>query len=180
MDVLKSLESALDDIFVKKAPALPVNAKKFIVQYLPWINLILGLFTLVAARALWSWAHTVNSLVNYANNLSSVYGGTAVAHVNHLGFSVWLALVVLAIEALLYIAAFPGTRDRQKSGWNLLFYALLINIVYGVINLFTNYGGSGTLISAVVGSAIGFYFLFQIRGSYLKSSARVKRTPEKT
>lgn len=165
MASLNQLEDNLESIFVKKAPKLPEGAKKTIVEYLPWINLVLGLLTLWSAYALWHWAHIANSLVDYANTLNKLYGtGTVVS--SRLTVGIWLGLIVLVIEALLYIAAFPGTRDKKKAGWNLLFYALLVNVVYGVVVMFTSYGGFGSLISYVVGSAIGLYILFQIRSSY--------------
>lgn len=159
------LEKSLDDLFVKQAPALPAGGKKFIVQYLPWINLILGLISLYTAWVLWNWAHVANNFVNYANSISAAYGGPTVA-TNRLSVGLWIGIAVLAVEALLYIAAFPGTKARKKSGWNLLYYALLLNIVYGVVVLFTSYGGVGNLIGAIIGSAIGLYLLFQIRSSY--------------
>jgi len=171
-NALESLEKNLDDVFNKNAPALPAGAKKFIVTYLPYINLILGVLSLVAAWGLWNAAHTVNTLVDYANTLSATYGGEKIS-TNRLTFTVWLALGVLVVEALLYIAAFSGTKARKKSGWNLLYYALLINVVYGVIVLFTDYGGVGSLIGSLIGSAIGAYFLFQIRGSYSAGKAKV-------
>jgi hypothetical protein len=63
--------------------------------------------------------------------------------------------------------AFPATKARTKRGWDLMFYALLVNIVYGVIILFSNYGGVGNFIFSLIGSAIGLWLLFQIRGKYL-------------
>lgn len=164
MSALKSLETNLDDIFVKNAPPLPSNAKKIIVEYLPYINLVLGVLSLLAAWSLYNAAHTVNTLIDYANTLGASYG--AKASVSHLTFTVWLAVAVLAVEAVLYIAAFSGTKARRKSGWDLLFYALLVNIAYGIVAAFTDYGGVGRLLGSLLGSAIGFYFLFQIRGSY--------------
>jgi uncharacterized membrane protein HdeD (DUF308 family) len=165
MGTLESLETRLNDIFVKQAPPLPVSSKKALVQYLPWINLILGVLALYTVYALWHWAHFASGLINYANTLSATYGGPMIA-THRLSFGIWLGLVVLAAEALLYIAAFSATRDRKKSGWNLMFYALLVNVAYGVVMLFTNYGGIGTLLSTLIGSAIGLYLLFQIRSSY--------------
>jgi hypothetical protein len=164
------LENTLEDIFVKKAPALPSNGKKAIVEYLPWINLVLGLLSLWAAWALWHWAHAASKLIDYANSLSAVYGGPTVAN-NRLTVGIWLGLAVMIVQALLYIAAFPGLRDRKKAGWNLIYYALLVNVVYGVVVLFTDYGGFGNLVGSVIGSAIGFYFLFQIRASYSEAKA---------
>lgn len=178
-NTLESLEKNLDEVFNKNAPALPAGAKKFIVQYLPYINLILGILALLAAASLYNSAHTVNNLVDYANSLSAAYGGTKIS-TNHLTATVWVALAVLAVEAILYIAAFPGTKARKKSGWNLLYYALLINVVYGVIVVFTDYGSVGSLIGTLIGSAIGAYFLFQIRGSYTGAGAGSKaKAPSK-
>jgi hypothetical protein len=165
MGSLNSLETKLDDVFVKNAPALPDGGKKALVQYLPWINLALGILSLLAVYNLWNWAHLANKLVDYANTLSAVYGGPAVV-TQRLTLTVWLSIIVLAVQAVLYIAAFSGLRNKKKSGWNLIFYALLVNAAYGVVVLFTDYGGVGNLIGSLVGTAIGLYFLFQIRASY--------------
>lgn len=173
MSSLQSLEKNLDDIFVKNAPPLPSNAKRIIVEYLPYINLVLGVLTLLAAWGLYNAAHTVNTLVDYANSLSAAYGGTV--KVSHLTTIVWVAIAFLAIEAILYIAAYPGTKARKKAGWDLLFYALLINVVYGVVAAFTDYGGVGRLVGSLIGSAVGFYFLFQIRASYSGDKSTAKK-----
>jgi hypothetical protein len=162
---LTALEQKLDEIFVKNAPALPKKAVDIIVEYLPYLNLIIGLLTLSSAYWLWHWAHAANDLVNYANELSRTYGGGDVV-ADRMGFGIWLGLLVLLVEAVIYLAAFPGLRDRKKTGWNLLFYGLLINVVYGFVILFTSYGGVGSLIGSIIGSAIGGYFLFQIRDRY--------------
>lgn len=173
MSAFKSLENNFDELFVKKAPALPPGGKRALVEYLPWINLVLGVFTLYAAYGLWHWAHIANSLINYANSWSAAYGGPKIA-TNQMTIGLWLGLVVLIIEGLIYLAAFPATRARKKSGWDLLFYALLINVAYGVIVAFTSYGGIGSLIWTIIGSAIGLYLLFQIRSSYLRAPAAKK------
>jgi hypothetical protein len=173
MSALQNLETKLDDVFVKNAPKLPANGRKMIVEYLPWINLVLGVLALWAAYTLWQWAHVANGFVDYANRLSAAYGGPAVA-TGRLGLVIWLSLAVLAIEAVLYIAAFPALKARKKSGWNLLFYAMLVNVVYGVVTVFSDYGGFGNLLGTVIGSVIGLYFLFQIRGSYSAAGAATK------
>lgn len=172
MSALQSLEKKLDDLFVKNAPALPAGAKKTIVAWLPWINLILGVLTLLAAYGLYNAARTIDSLVNSVNTFARVYGAETASHLSTL---VWLGIAFLAVEALLYIAAFPATRDRKKSGWNLMFYALLVNVVYGVVVTFSDFGGAGKLVSSLVGSAIGGYLLFQIRASYLGAPSHTVR-----
>ncbi|GAC1501192.1 MAG: hypothetical protein NVS1B10_05250 [Candidatus Saccharimonadales bacterium] len=173
MSAIQSLEKSLDDLFVKKGPVLPANAKKAILQYLPYINLALGLLTLFVALGLYNAAHYVNRLVDFSNSLSATYGGAKIA-TSHLSFMVYVAIAVLVVQALLYIAAFPATRDRKKSGWDLMFYALLINVVYGIVAAFTDFGGAGRLISSLIGSTIGGYFLFQIRSGYIKAPVSPK------
>lgn len=166
MSALQSLENSLNDLFVKKTPALPDGGKKVIVTYLPWINLALGVLGLLMAYSLWNWAHLADNLINYANSINAIYGGQIVT-ANRMTLAVWLGLMALVVEALLYIAAFPATRDRKKSGWNLMFYAMLVSIVYAVLTVFTSYG-MGHVFSSLIGTAIGLYLLFQIRASYVK------------
>jgi hypothetical protein len=176
IEILKPLEKQLEKIFVDSAPPLPKNARKNIAEYLPWINLILGLITLSSLYYLWHWAHIANNVINYANQLSASVGGPIIT--NRLGFGVWLGMAVLLVEALLYIAAFPALQNKRKSGWDLLFYAALVNVIYGIVMAFTSYGGIGSLIGAIIGSAIILYVLFQIRENYLKLPTRSKSSQE--
>ncbi len=166
MASVNQLEDSLNDVFVKKAPVLPEGGKKFIVDIAPWLALVGGVLTLWAGLNLWHWAHTVNPLIDYANSLSAAYGGTKVA-ANNLSFGIWLGIAVLILEGILYLLAFPGLRARKKSGWNLVFYVSLINIVYGFILMFTAYGSVFSFIGSLIGSAIGMYLLFQVRSRYV-------------
>lgn len=169
MAALDGLEKSLEGVFVKSAPKLPEKGKETLAQWLPWINLILGIFTLWAAWSLWQWAHLVNGLANYVNELGQAYGVNTSVAVNELDAAVWLGLIVLTVEAVLYLMAFSATRARQKRGWNLMFYALLVNLVYGIVNIFTSYGGVGNFIGYLIGTVIGLWLLFQIRSKYLGS-----------
>ena len=165
MTTSKQLESTLDDIFGKKAPAIPPTGKKVIVDCLPWISLILGVVTLLSALGLWQWAHRLDNAVSEANTLSHLYGGGNVVS-SHVSAGIWLSLVVLIIEGFLYLLAYSGLSRRKKVGWNYLYYGALLNVAYGVVICFTNYGNTGNLIGALIGSSIGFWILFQIRSSY--------------
>lgn len=172
MSAMQSLENNLNDIFGKKAPALPEGGKKALVEWLPWINLVFGVLSLLAALSLWRWANAANELIDYANTISGVYGGNPVV-AERMGVIVWLGLGVLAVQGLLLLAAFAPTRDRKKSGWNFMFYAALLNLVYGVVTLFSDYDYSGGFVGTILGSAIAFYLLFQIHDRY-KNTAKAK------
>jgi hypothetical protein len=181
MAVLADLETALNDVFGKKAPALPKSGKDFLVSYVPYISLIIGLFSVASLWSLWHWAHVANRLIDYANQINRMYG-THQMMASRMTIGIWISLAVLLVEAFLYLAAFGPTKAREKIGWNLLFYATLVNVVYGFILMFTDYSGAGSFIGTLIGSAIGFYFLFQIRDRYLGStstSAEHKKTKTK-
>ena len=84
---------------------------------------------------------------------------------------IWLALAVLVVEAVLYLLAFPGLRDRKKFGWNYLYWGALVNVAYAVVSLFDGYNGVGNFVGALIGSAVGLWLLFQVRSSYLGSKS---------
>lgn len=174
MSAVTSLEKSLNDIFVKKAPELPKGGKKFLVEYLPWLSLIIGVLSLWSAYVIWDWAHVAKGYVDLANSLSAAYGGPAVASGTRLSVGIWLGVGVLVVEGLIYLAAFAPTREKKKSGWDLLFYASLLNIAYGLVIMFTAYGGPSNFIGSVIGTAIGLYLLFQIRASYTAKATAKK------
>lgn len=164
MATLDALEDSLAGVF-KNAPKIPDKGRAAIVEWAPWISLVVGLLSLLSVYTLWHWAHVANNLVDYANQLSHSLG-LDTAKVQRLTFNVWLALLVMAIQAVMYLMAYPGLKARKKSGWNLVFYASLVNVVYAIVVVFTAYGGVGNLIGSLIGTAIGLWILFQIRPAY--------------
>jgi predicted neutral ceramidase superfamily lipid hydrolase len=127
---------------------------------------------------LWSWANTTTRIIDNVNTISAIYGGKEIVP-NRLSLLVWVSLIVLAVSAVLYIAAYPGTKAKKKSGWNLLFYAALLNFAYGVVNAFTDYGTVMSLIGTLIGTIIGLFFLFQIRSYYTGSTAKAPAKKKK-
>ena len=173
MNSISKLESQLDKVFNNNLPALPSNAKQFIVKVAPWVALIGGIASLWSTYALWQWAHTVSVINNYANTINSLYYSYGyhyrMPNTNQMSAVLWIAMVVALVEGVIYLLAFPGLQKRNKSGWNFLFYGLIVNVIYGVVMIFSSYGGVGSFIAYLLGSAIGAYFLFQIRSFYLNN-----------
>lgn len=167
MAQLDKLETALDDTLNKKAPfKIPENGRQSLAGALWWLALIFGVLQLWAAWAFWRSAHYVDRLVDYANSLSSLYGGPMV---NHLGFFFYVSLVVLLLSAVLMLLAAPQLKAMRKAGWNLLFYGLLVNVAYSVVVLFADYGGFDNFLWGLVSSVVGAYLLFQVRDQFMKS-----------
>ena len=164
MSATSSLETSLSNAF-KSAPKLPVGAKNLLVAWMPWFNLLGGLLSLYAAYSLYHWAHVANALTDYANSLSEAFGGGKVVN-DRWSVTVWVGLIVLVIEGVIFLAAFPGTKARKLGGWRLVFYAAILNAVYGIVSMFTDYGGASSLIGYIIGTVVGLYFLFQIRDAY--------------
>lgn len=158
------LEKELDKIYNKDLPALPTDAKKFIVKYLPWISLIAAVLVFYASYSLWHDAHYLSAVSNYVNAYNPYL--SKVINYNQMTTLVWIALTVYIIEGLLYLFAFNNLKKQKKSGWNLIYYGLLVNVIYGIVVAFTAYGGFGSFLGYLVASAIGGYFIFQIRSAY--------------
>jgi hypothetical protein len=167
-ELLGKLEDVLEPLF-SGLPSLPKGVKDWFVKAWPILALIFGVLQLLAAWSLWHIGQLANNLINYSNQLSNIYGTGVLA--NHLGFFYWVSLIVLVIDAVILLTAYPGLKARSKKGWNMLFLGTLVNIVYGLVIAFGNgYGGVGNLIMALISSAIGFYFLFQVRSYYTSAT----------
>lgn len=171
---LDNLEKFLEENIFSNFPPLADYIEKPLVKYLPFISLVLGLLCLLSAYDLWQTAHTVNSLVIYANNFKWTTGYQKLPVNYHMGLAFWLGMLSLIIEALLFFKAISGLNKRIKSGWKLVYYALVLNVVYGIVMLFSTYGGSGNLIERLLFSLVCFYFLFSIIDSY-KSTKKNKK-----
>lgn len=171
---LEELESQLDKLFGKNSPyPLPANTKKSIADATWWLALILGIIELWSAWAFWGVGHTLNVIAGYANNLSASYSNGLVAP--HLGALYYFALIILLINAGILLLAVPALKEYKKQGWDLLYYGLLVNVVYGVLRSLSNVGGGiGQFIFTLFASAVAAYFLFQVRASFVTAKDKSK------
>lgn len=153
------VEAMLYEWFVYKAPVqFPVALTDFIVKAGPWITLVLAIILLPIILTAITGALFVSSLV-------SVYGG----NVAQPTFMLWVSLAVLIAQVVVMFVAIPKLLKQQRSGWMLLFYAAIINLVYGLVSSFSyGYFAIGSILWALISAAIGLYVLFQIRRYYTK------------
>lgn len=161
---LASFEKWLYGVVYKNIPfKIPVGAREWIVTYGPWIALVGGvLVVLFAVPALLLALSITASTTAYL----AAYGATPVVA----GPMYYLSLIVLAVQLVIMFMAIPMLFKRKRQGWLLMFYSSIVSLVYTVLNTFSyGYFGFGTLLGGLIGAAIGFYVLFQIR-SYYKAS----------
>jgi hypothetical protein len=184
---LEKLELTLDEFLRKKAPwQMPDNARRTLANALWWLALIFGILQLLSAYEFWRQADKVNQAVDWANSLTSVYGTSIAPHVDKLGPFFYLSLIVLAVDGVILLLAVTKLKEHLKSGWNLLFYSMLLNVAYGVVRVFSEYGGGfGVFVWSFITSALGGYLLFQVRERFnghkpAAHTVAVEKTSEKT
>ena len=128
----------------KKLPPLPANWKDVIVNIVPWLALIFGLIGVFGSLA-------AVGVLTFLAPAVLLGGGASVASGGIIG------AVLALVASVLMVAAFPGTRAKKMSGWNLLFWSETVSVISSVIAF---------SIAGVIGALIGFYILFQIKSYY--------------
>jgi uncharacterized membrane protein YhaH (DUF805 family) len=133
METKLPLEKELEPIFLEKFPPFTDSVKEFLVQYGPYFILILSVIGLLGLL-------TAFGIGGAAIGMGAVSIG--------MGFNFYVGIALGIITLIMYLMAFTPLRARKKSGWNLLYYALLIGIVSNLIQL--------SIIGAIIGALIGF------------------------
>lgn len=161
-----NIEKTMDEYLVKKAPfQIPVNGRKALVSWLPYLALIFGVLSALAAIGLWNTGHNVDEAVRTLNEWGAAYG--IETQTAQLGVVYYISLVAVALQAVLLLVAFPGLKARSKPrGWNIMLYGVGASLAYGVLIAFTNYGSAADLVGSLIGALIGLYLLAQIRSYY--------------
>lgn len=142
MIFLDSLVKSLEEIF-KKLPPLPANAVGVLVKITPWLALIFGILGVLTALAGFG---ILTAFAPFA-----VAGGV---RGYGLGF---IAAIGLGVSSLMMLLAFPGLRAGKMSGWTMLFWSEVVNVVASLV---------GFSLGSVIGAIIAFYILFQIKPRY--------------
>lgn len=144
---LNALEESIGKIVLaKNIPALPDNIKEIIVKLSPYFAVI-GVIMLAP-------------LLLAALGISAVAYPFAYLAGTRLGFAYTFGLVFSLVMLVLEAMAIPGLFKRQLKAWRLMFYATLVSLLQSLVNF--------NLGSLVIGGAISFYFLFQVKSKYTK------------
>lgn len=165
MKQLEQAEKSLNGVF-KDLPPLPPNAKESIVKVMPWLALIFGALQIIAALFVWRLANYVDRAADIVNTYAAYYAVPG-AHISAFDRSViYLGAIMLVVEGVIGLLAYKELVARKRRGWDLLFLAALLNVAYAVVSIFINGRGFGSFIISLLGSAVGFYILFQIKDMY--------------
>jgi hypothetical protein len=128
----------------KKLPPMPKNWVEVITKITPWISLVFGILGVLTSLAAFG-------IFTVATPFMAMGSGVGAASGNIVAAVLWF------VSSALMLASFPGTRAMKMSGWRLLFYSEVANLVSSVV-IFS--------LGGVVGALIVFYILFQIKHHY--------------
>lgn len=170
MSMLKKAEDQLAGAF-KDLPKLPESSKESLARLWPWLALIFGVLQLLLAIGLWNYMRDFEKVSDYVNSVSLYLTGTQAVLSGFDKMVIYLGIAILLLDAVILLMAYAPLKARARRGWDLLFLGSLINAVYAVVSLFRQGGGIGNFIFALLGSAIGFYLLFQVREKFTKTSS---------
>jgi len=145
-NVLVQLEEKLVEIS-KKLPQLPDSVGEFLVKYGPYLMIVGLVMGVIGTLTTFGLLATFNPMIRAGYTYGYRYG----THFSIYGIVQLISMVLMAI-------AIPGLLKRTKSAWNLMFYASLITAVSYLVTM--------NLGSLIIGMAINWYFLFQIRKFY--------------
>lgn len=138
-----NIVAMMEDWF-SKLPSLPKNWQEVIVKITPWLALIFGVLGVLVSLVGVGLLTVLAPFVLLGGGLGRASGGV-------------IGAVLALVSSALLLAAFPGTKKRQMGGWKLLFYSEVVSLVSALVAVSP---------SGVLGSAIGFYILFQIKNYY--------------
>lgn len=143
--MMAQLEDTLETYLIDKAPyQLPENVKEAIVNYGPWINLVLLIMALPA--------------ILFAFGLGAIFAPFAFLGGIQAGVNFGLGIIFGAVVLVLQGLAIPGLFKRAASSWRMLYYAALISAFQNLLSF--NLGG------LVIGTLLSLYILFQIKSYY--------------
>lgn len=124
-------------------PKLPAGIVDFLVMVAPWFALIFGVLGVLGAL-------TAFGVLSMVTPSAMMYGTK--------GVGLWpLAVTGGLVSSVLTLLAFPGLRDRKLQGWTMLFWAQIVSVISTLLGM--NIGG-------IIGAAISFYVLFQVKARY--------------
>ena len=135
MSIVSQADSVLEPLF-KDLPSIPESGRESLARIWPWIALVAGLLQLVAAWSLWRLTQAVNAVNNAINSLG-IYGYPVTSGLSSTDkMVIYVGLVILAAEAVIFLLAFSPLKARLRRGWDLLFLGALVNIAYAVVSVF--------------------------------------------
>lgn len=142
---MKDIENTLSTYFVNKAPKIPEDLQALMVQYGPYILIvftILSFMSILSSFGIYSFGTS-----RFLRMMNPAYS-----------FMYQVQIIFTIIMTVLTALAIPGLMNKKKSGWDWLFRATIVSVVFYIVTL--------NLIGLLIGAGLSLYVLLQIRHHY--------------
>lgn len=170
MELLHKVEHIIHG-WSKGTPDLPPAGRRWLGENAWWIVLVVAIITTLAFLMNLSSLFRQISLLSAPSNTYYVTSDfTSVAI-----FNTTVSLVIVGITAVLLWFAVKPLQSKQKKGWALLFFTLLIEalaVLVTAVFTFSFVGFIITILFGAIGLAIGAYFIFEIHGEFGHTTRR--------
>lgn len=177
---IQTIEKTLHSWFKANTPTLSPEIRRVIKLWAPIVTLVVGALAVANAWTLWRWASRADTLLSLGYRNCTHWNGNNCGTPPHISLWIWLNVAFLVAEAVLCLRAYAALHDQTKQGWDYAFYAALLNAAYAVITLFTEYDRLEHFTSALLGSGIALYLLFQVRDCYTGDYKEKRQPPTAT
>jgi len=161
MDSLHKLEDNVEK-WLKPLPHLPDDWRKWLAENSWWLTLIGVVLSVIGIFLL------LGPILFYTAVTTSVYGVVvAETHTGLYTLAIWVSFALMVVVTIVEAFAISPLKALSKKGWDLLFLALVIEVVSSLVSAVLNVSIM-SLISAAIGAVIGSYVLFEVRSHFKK------------
>lgn len=141
---MNDLDKTLQTYFLDKAPKMPADIQKLIVQYGPYLVLIGTVFSAVGLMS--------------AFGLMAVSAPFMMMGGYHAGPLYQMNMVFSIATVILSALSIPGLFKKTMQGWKYSFYNTILGVIMNAVTF--------NIIGLIIGAGIGFYILYQIKHHY--------------
>jgi len=183
--IFNQAELFFDDLFLKKLPPLPAQVRDLLVKLAPFWAICMIAFAVL--QIIFGSLAVLLGLLGTFLSIATLSGSSVIRSV--LGIVQSIVGLALGALILIYLArSLRGLFDRKAAGWQALFRAEVVSLIYTVFSwamtiLISVMSLSGLGAIMGIGSSIvalpiwlilfglGFYLLFQIKDRYARVNA---------
>lgn len=172
MSALKNLEQTLVQ-WQKQSPVhLPATWRRWLGDNSWWlviIGVIAAALSVIGSLRTLLWAEDLmRTTRQFAESLGVAVPNTGLMY----DVSLWISVATLAVVALIQLQSIQPLREKKKSGWDLLFLAMIISLTGSLISGLVGGAILSTVIGLAIAAVIGWFILFEIRGQFLPASKK--------
>lgn len=139
---------------------LSKNAKKTLVEVMPWLALICGSVSFVILLV------NFQSILLFSDMTRDLaYAGLAIS--SKAWILGWASMAFAIAQAGLFIAAIVPLNKRQKVGWNMLLGTVVAGSISALIGVVYDFNVAGVAVT-VAGLVVELFALVQVREFYKK------------